>query len=304
VADLLKDDLGFPEVKTKGLDMEAPSDLLAAIAARAGLPVKTIERTTFAGNVPFLFERPYTAPVKEDIEYCSVLFEPTNPAPGSSSKLRQWFRKETMSKINGCRQCLADYPDCAVLLSWGLTVVSSCPIHGLMLEPGRKAGEGLNWVKEKAEAAPKLVCQLDRRSMAAVAEGFVQLPGGLISAAKWFRMLQTIFHELNGPLFSIEIEHFKWQMQLWAAAEYDQNDPFLVFKFDKSCALLIATAIDLMEKGELVPKGKDGQIFCGHEWSGENVGLVQSTSGSDTKAWQGETQQSELRRDGCEAVPW
>lgn len=265
VADLLKYDLGFTEVKTKGLDMGAPSDLLAAIAVCIGLPMKTIKRTTFAGSVPFFFQRSYVAPVKEDIKYCSVLFETTNPAPGSFSKLRQWFRKETVSKINGCRQCLADYPDGAVLLSWGLTVVLSCPIHGLMLEPGRKGndGEGLVWINEKAEAAPKLLCYLDRRSMAAVSRGFVRLPGGVIGAAKWFRVLQTIFHELNGPLLSVEKERFKLQMRLWAAAEYHPNDPFLVFKFDKGCGLLIATAIDLMVKGELTPTGRDGQLFSG-----------------------------------------
>ena len=81
--------------------------------------------------------------------------------------------------MNGCRQCLADYPDGGVLLGWLLKVVFSCPIHGVMLEPGRKVSEGINWVNEKPEEAPKLVRQLDSRSMAAVAEGFVRLPGGL-----------------------------------------------------------------------------------------------------------------------------
>lgn len=48
--------------------------------------------------------------------------------------------------------------------------------------------------------------------------------------------------------------------------------------FDKSCSLLIATAIDLMEKGELTPTGKEGKLFSGHERAGEKAGLVQSTS--------------------------
>lgn len=263
VANLLKYDLGFPEVKTKGLDMGAPSDLLAAIAVRSGLPVETIERTTFAGNVPFLFERLYTDPVRSDVDYCSVLFEPPNPAPESLSKLRQWFRKESISKINGCRQCLVDYPDGAILLGWRLKIVLSCPIHGLMFEFGRRDIEGINWLKEKEETAPELVCRLDRRSMEAVAKGCVQLAGGLVSAAQWFRMLQTIFHELNAPLFSVERERFKWQLHLWDAADYYPIDPFETFKFDKSCALLIATAIDLMEKGEIIPTGRYGQLFLG-----------------------------------------
>lgn len=273
VADLLKYDLGFPEIKTRGLDVEAPAALLVAIEARTGLPVKAIKRTTFAGSVPFLFKRPFTDPVRTDVEFCSVLFEPPNPAPGSLSKLRQWFRKEYLSKITGCRHCLADYPNGAILLGWGLKVVLSCPIHGLMLESARINGEGLDWVKEKEEAAPQLVCELDRRSMEAIAEGCVQLRGGLVSGSQWFRMLQAIFHELNAPLFSVESGRFKWQLQLWNAANYHPIDPLETFKFDKNCALLIAMAIDLMEKGEITPTGRDGQVFCEYERSDEKDGV-------------------------------
>ena len=271
VVDLLKYDLGFPEVKTRGLDVEAPGDLLTAIAARTRLPVETIERTTFAGAVPFLFWPPYTDPVKSDVAYCSVLFEPPKPAPESLSKLRQWFRRENMSKINGCRQCLVDYPDGAILLSWGLKVVLACPIHGLMLELGRKDGQAIHWVNEKAEAAPRLVCLLDSRTMAAVAEGFVQLPGGLVSAAQWFRMLQTIFHELNAWHLPLERWRMKWQLQLWKAADYFPPGPFETFKFDKSCELLIAMAIDEMEKGIFTPTGMHGSVFLGHDPTGERI---------------------------------
>ncbi len=276
VPDLLKFDLGFPEIKTRGLDVEAPAALLVAIETRTGLPVKAIERTTFAGSASFLFKRLFTDPVRTDVEFCSVLFEPPRPAPGSLSKLRQWFRKEYLSRIHGCRQCLVDYPNGAILLSWGLKVVLSCPIHGLMLESARINGEGLDWIKEKAEAAPQLVCKLDKRSMEAIARGCVQLPGGLVSASQWFRMLQTIFHELNAPLFSIEKERFSWQQRLWKAADYFPTGPFETFEFDESCALLIAMAIDLMEKGELTPTGRDGDVFCDHEWPGANVGFVHS----------------------------
>ena len=297
VPDLLKYDLGFPEIKTRGLDVEAPAALLVAIEARTGLPVKAIERITFAGSVPFLFKRPFTDPVKTDVEYCSVLFEPPDPPPGSLSKLREWFRKEYISKINGCRQCLADYPNRAILLGWGLKVVLSCPIHGVMLESARINGEGLDWVKEKEEAAPELVCQLDRRSLEAVAEGCVQLQGGLVSAAQWFRMLQSIFHELNAPLFSVERGRLKWQSQLWKAADYFPPGPFETFKFDKSCALLIAMAIDLMEKGEVIPTGRDGLVFCEYDRSDEKVGLLLSTSELNSKMCKKE------RRAGREAVP-
>lgn len=261
VADLLCD-LGFSEVKERDLNRAVPAELVAAIATKTGMPVITIERTTFAGNLPFLDGLVFTDPVREDAANCSVLFESPNPAPGSLSKLRQWFRKEYIIKINGCRQCLADYSNGAILLGWGLKVVLSCPIHGLMIEFARKKGEGLNWVKEKEEVAPQLVCQLDRRSLEAVSEGSVQLPGGLVSASQWFRIVQTIFHELNAPLFSVERARLKWQLELWNATDYYPPGPFETFKFDTSCALLIATAIDQIEKGAVKPTGIYGNLFC------------------------------------------
>lgn len=262
VANLLRYGLGFPEEKIRGLDFEPSVDLVSEIAEKTGKPVRIIERTTFAGALPFISGRVYTAPVRDDVETCSVLFDPPNPVPGSLVKLRQWFRKEAMSKVMGCRYCLADYQNGAVLLGWGLKVVLSCPTHGVMLEPGRKIREGIEWLKEREEAAPKLVCQLDRRSLEAVSEGSVELPGGLVSAAQWFRIVQTIFHELNAPLFSVEKERFGWQLKLWKAADYHPHDPFQTFKFDTTYALLIAMAIDEIEKGALKPTGKYGKLFC------------------------------------------
>lgn len=262
VADLLRYGLGFPEAKTRGLDFEPAGDLVLAIAEKTGKSVRIIERTTFAGTLPFMSGRVYTDPVRADVESCSVLFEPQNPAPGSLVELRQWFRKETMSKVMGCRYCLADYGNGGILLGWGLKVVLSCPTHGVMLEPGRKERERVNWLKAAAEAAPELVCKLDRRSLEAVSEGSVQLPGGLVSAAQWFRIVQAIFHELNAPLFSVEKERFGWQLRLWQAADYHPHGPFETFKFDMTYALLIAMAIDQIEQGAIKPTGKYGKLFC------------------------------------------
>jgi hypothetical protein len=135
VADLLKYDLGFAEVEFRALDMKAPRELLITIAARTNFPVQSIKRMTFPEAVPFLFRTPYTDSANDEFENWSVLFEPSRLH--SYEKLTQWFRKQTMSTVHGCRQCLADYPDGGVLLGWMLKVVLSCPIHGVMLEPGR-----------------------------------------------------------------------------------------------------------------------------------------------------------------------
>lgn len=261
VADLLRYDLGFPEAKPSGLDFEAPSDLIEVVAARSGMSFRTIERTTFAGSLPFLFGRIFTDPSKNDVETCSVLFEPPNPAPGSYAKLRNWFQKESKSKLIGCRHCLSDYKNGATLLGWGLKVVLSCPVHEVMLEPGRKEGDRIEWRRDREEPALKQVCNLDERSLEAVSEGSVQLPGGLVSAAEWFRILQAVFHELNAPWLSVESGRFVWQLKLWEVADYHSPGPFETFKFDRSCALLIATAIDHMETGAVRPTGTYGKFF-------------------------------------------
>jgi len=261
VADLLRYDLGFPEAKPSLLDFEAPSDLIEVIAVRSGMSFRTIEKTTFAGSLPFLSGRVFTDPSKDDVETCSVLFEPPNPAPGSYEKLRNWFQKESKSKLIGCRHCLADYKNGATLLGWGLKVVLSCPVHEVMIEPGRKEGDRIEWRKDREEPALKQVCNLDERSLEAVSEGSVQLPGGLVSAVEWFRILQAIFHELNAPWLSVESGRFVWQLKLWEAAGYHSPGPFETFKFDRSCALLIATAINHMETGAVSPTGTYGKFF-------------------------------------------
>lgn len=254
-------DLGFPDAKLGGLDFEAPHDLTEVISARSGVSIRRIEKTTLAGNLPFLFGEIFTDPIKEDVETCSVLFEPPNPVPGSYAKLKKWFQKESKSTLIGCRHCLSDYKNGSTLLGWGLKVVLSCPVHEVMLETGRKEGDRIEWRKDQEEPAPKLVCKLDELSLEAVSEGSVQLPGGFVSASEWFRIFQTLFHELNAPLFSVTSERFVWQLKLWEVAGYCSPGPLEIFKFNTSCALLIATAIDEMESGEVKPTGTYGKFF-------------------------------------------
>jgi hypothetical protein len=232
---------------------------LLAIAARAGLPLQTIQRTTLSGAVPFLF--PQRGEL--DSEYHSVIYELPGVAQDSLVRFSSWLRYEGDSSVIGCRRCLNDYPNAAVLLSWRLSVVLSCPIHGLMLEPARKHADAIIWVRDKPEVAPKLISILDGRSMMAVSERFVQLPGGSVTAAQWFALLQTILHELNPPPFSISPEQLRMKLQVWEAADYHPPALRSLSTFDKNHALLIATAIELMENRLVIPTGLQGKIFSG-----------------------------------------
>lgn len=267
MAGLLKSDFGYTEVTRRWLDRKPDHDLLVAISARSGLSVEELERMTLSGTLPFLFRSACSDLENDELEDCSVLFEPSGLS--SYEKLTQWFRREPLGVMICCRYCLADYPDSSLLLGWQLGVVLSCPIHKVMLEPGRNSGKRMKWFNDSAEEAPKLVCQLDRRSMEALADGFVQLPGGSVSAAQWFRLLQTIFQELNAPIIPGGGKRIKWQLKLWNEADYYPSGLFRKFKFNKSCSLLISMAIDLMEKGEVTPLGDEGYVFSEHNWESE-----------------------------------
>jgi hypothetical protein len=94
-----------------------------------------------------------------------------------------------------------------------------------------------------------------------VTTGLVELPGGRIRATLWFRLLQTIFQEIEDADIH-EIERWKWQQMVWQAAGYYSPSLFgEPFRFDRTCAMLIATAIDQVEKGFISPKGREGHLF-------------------------------------------
>jgi hypothetical protein len=80
-----------------------------------------------------------------------VLLDRPDPA-GSLVQLTRWLRKEKVTKVKS-----------AILLGWGLNVVLSCPVHGLMLEPARIDSKAVTWVKDKPEPAPELIRRLDGR---------------------------------------------------------------------------------------------------------------------------------------------
>jgi len=249
VADLLKYDLGFPEVKTNELDTDPPDELLEAISAATGVPAECIERTTFAGILPSLFGSD-----EQNFENCSVLWKPEDGLRWNYPEL-PWFRK----RLNACRSCLADYPNTAIMLSWGLLIVLSCPIHRLMLEPVRLKRESANWLKDKAEPAEILLTALDNRTEAALSKGYVNLPGGVISADLWFRLLETILTELLG-LQPPNSDQWQWQEMVWEGAQYRPN-PGRPFIFNRSCAMLVAIAIDQMKAGCINPKGRQAYLF-------------------------------------------
>jgi hypothetical protein len=247
--DLLRWGLGFQGLQTIQLDRSPPDELIVAISARTGEDVKTVQKATFSGMLPFLFdsaEKDDTEPASAS-RICSL---------GSGlSKGIPWFRKQQARRVTVCRLCFENYPDAAQLLIWQLAILQSCPVHRLMLEPAQIEGDSVSWLNDKAEQAPEVVRLLDSRTWAAVTEGCVQLPGGIVDTGKWFWLLRVTHRNLKRP--TKRNGRMEWQeivCQRCPKILYQrrtQSDPA------RRWAIVLATALDLMEKGhmELIGRG-------------------------------------------------
>ncbi len=259
VTDLVEFELGGfgrRQRQRNWLDMDPPDKLIEAVAARTGVPVDTIQRTTIAGIRPFLF--PYF-----DSKYFgqnSVL----STSKHSPYSLQKWvLRQERTQHWTACRSCLKPYPNAAFLLVWRLRIMTSCHIHGLMLEPVRITEDSITWSDECAEEAPPLVRALDHRTWQALTTGYVNLPGGSVRAGLWFSLLRTIWDELHRHI-SLSVECSEQPiLSVWATA-----DSFLQtattrwrYRTERKHSIIVATAIEMIQNGTVFPKGADAKYF-------------------------------------------
>ncbi len=244
IHDLLRWGLGFQGLQTSWLDRSPPDQLVTAISARTGVMLETVYKATLAGRLPFLF----------DYSEC----EDTRSTSTSSIRhLRSglsagipWFRKPQRGQVTACRLCFEKYPDAGFLLPWRLAILLSCPIHGLMLESAHVTANSVSWLNDSPEQAPDVVRRLDSRTWAAVTEGSVKLPGGVFDTAEWFRLLRIIHRQLKKPMdrFGRRVE---WQQIVCEHSpkilfqKRTQSDPA------RRWAIVLATALDLMEKGHM-----------------------------------------------------
>ena len=242
--DLLRWGLGFQGLQTIRLDRSPPEELVVAISARTGVGQETIHKATFKGLLPFLF----------DYSEC----EGTRPSSESSIHLLRnrlsddipWFRKPRRNKVTACRFCFEDYPDAALLLLWRLAIIQSCPTHGLMLEAAHVNNDSISWLNGKPEPAPEVLRKFDSRTWVAVTEGSVMLPGGDADTAQWFRLLRIIHRELRKPMNPYG-KRVEWQQAVC------EHCPDILFQrrtqIDpaRRWAIVLATALDLMEKGRM-----------------------------------------------------
>lgn len=249
--ELLQSGLGFSGLKANQLDLKISGELVAALSERTGLPSESIKRATYSGALPFL----YSDSEEGSYDNYSVLWQKQNFRQSPLSEWLPWFK----SRFHGCRLCLSDFPNSKIMLSWGLNIVKSCAEHGVQNEPGRLSQKSVQWLQEKPVPVPSVLATLDKRSADAINDGFVRLPGGVVDACQWFRLMQTVFQELNTiQLFGSK--RFEWQEMIWEAAGYCPS-PSRPFGFDISCAMLVAIAMNEIEEKVVCPEGKQAYLF-------------------------------------------
>lgn len=130
-----------------------------------------------------------------------MLLPPTTHVPCDPVGWRPWLRPERLPYVPACRACLGEGVEPFVRLSWPLPLMTSCPIHGLMLEPAVIVpGVGVAWEQDAGEEAPIVIRRMDARTWDALTSGAVDLPRRRVHAAVWFRLLRAVLDELNRPL--------------------------------------------------------------------------------------------------------
>jgi hypothetical protein len=257
--ELVEHDLGFQRRQRHRhwLDIDPPEKLLKAVAFRTGVPLERVQKTTIAGVRPFLyayFDRKFSG--------CNTVLTARPNSPQHSQFLKWILRHELTNEFTACRLCLNTYPNAGVLLPWRIRIITSCPVHGIMLERVRIAEETVQWRNDEAEEAPELVRQLDCRTWQALTTGHVCLAGSSVHAGLWFRILRTIWDELDRPL---EECHEKPVLSIWNTLDrfFEMAKALWRSSSERRHAICVATAIDMLEKGTVTPEGIDGKYFTG-----------------------------------------
>ncbi|MFA7340434.1 MAG: TniQ family protein [Candidatus Obscuribacterales bacterium] len=260
----LMQDLGIRKADRALIDIRPSKKILAKIAGCTGESLERVSATTFDGVMPFLFHRAEARQIHDASVLISGRQHLHDGLFGCQPKLADWINwsHPGRHRMYGCRQCLSDYPNAGVMLPWQLTIVLSCHIHGLMLEPMGTMKDSVKWFNGKIAEAPEVVRSMDNRTWAALTKGIVELPGGEVDTGDWFSVLRAIDFELQTDVwFDSELE--KQLNRIRAIAEgmqtdYQPSDPLYVIR---ARAFQMATAIDRVERGIFQAAGYHATLF-------------------------------------------
>lgn len=203
VAELVEHGLGFDPKAVNGLDLDPPLAFLDVLAECTGLDRRRLCQMSLAGWMPAPADSFEAQPDAFDayVRKYSVLLKAGKRSKRVAGPWRPWIPRDPVQRACPC--CVKDPALQGLLLGWRLPLQLSCPRHGCALEPCLGfPGEYLAWIGDETppRAASEAVLAMDRRSEQGLATDQVDLPGGTVDAAEWFRLLRTLLDEVATPV--------------------------------------------------------------------------------------------------------
>lgn len=302
-------------VDTSGVDLDrhTPEPVLSALAQRSSCTAERLREMTLAGCTPWLLDS--TDPAECDFDTYVHQFSVLLP-PGLAMADRRrrappagtWLPWVSTLTTRACPLCIDDLDtdaDIAVMMAQQYPMLSSCTKHHCGLEfcavvPGSLVFWDRTPAGSDEHAAPipvaAAVAEIDRRSIAALTSGSVELGGGRVHAAVWFRLLRTVVDEVSTPL----LRTGWWAKPLsaiWKSTGHPRPlrtswVPFEDLRWDEQAKVLLAaaTAIIAVENDEIAASGADACLLRPRRYEPVDPGTAPTRSRSAVpvrSAWDG-----------------
>jgi hypothetical protein len=199
----------------------------------------------------------------------SVLLSPNRREERTLDQWRPWITVQRFATSLGCPGCLSRDEIPYRRLHWRLTLIASCPTHGILLEPvlSPRALPQVLW-KEERTFAPKRLCALDKITLQALSSGHATLRHVTLPTGLWLRLLRTILDELNTRAATAGVE-YRVLKAVWDAVKLPVRvgarveHPFEDMDFTRQVDFLhaAAEAIDLVSSHRLDVRGRDAHLL-------------------------------------------
>ena len=270
--DVLVYDLGFPALSPEQLDTDPPARLLECLAERSGISVERLSALTIQGWVPRLIDslKPnldrYPAYVRE----YALLYPIELRRDQAFYDWVPWMSAYRVGGKAACRFCLREDPEPYRRLSWRMAWMTSCPVHGILLEEiVVVAGQVLSEAVDEPVPAPSEILMLDCFTRQAIEEGMVSLPHTHVSDGIWLRVLRTLLDELSLPAAPLK-QYRPTLSKIWGTLGLGIRQgmrsatiPFERLDSERQFLLMrvAGVAVELLMKGEFKRVGKDALLF-------------------------------------------
>lgn len=202
---LLKFNLAGIRLSNSELDNNPSEELLFHLAEKTGLAFEDIRSMTFKGYVPLLIDS--LLPLADLFENYVCQFHTLSPA--NKRKLLSfpnswipWVLKDENTSLRGCPLCVQKDQIPYIRLYWQLSWISSCSVHGIMLEqiyPFSLSGK--EFLHKNNRIAPDEIKFIDQITQKCLTQDNALLPNRItVNAAIWLRKLRSLLDELSQPL--------------------------------------------------------------------------------------------------------